>query len=179
VAAAARRAEALLRPVFLALAVLAGAAGAAIVALIGASVTMRYVVGTPLRVTEELVGLLMTAAFLLALPLVTLRSEHVRIRIAVDALPSRLRPRAALLAGVLGVGFCAWFLALSLPWLGFALDRAIRTEVARLLLWPWMMLLPLSLALTGLAFALRALLEAAGGDGEPGGEGSRAEAPER
>ena len=78
----------------------AALAGGTIVALIGVSVTMRYFAYTPFRFTEELVGLLMTAAFFLALPLVTLRAEHVRVLILVSALPDRARRLAALVAAL-------------------------------------------------------------------------------
>ena len=151
----AERAEALLSPVLRGLAVLATLAGVAIVGLIGASVAMRHVANAPFRFTEELVGLLMTAAFFLAMPLVTLRAEHVRVRIAVNALPPRHARRAAVAAALLGAIFCAWFMALTLPWLEFAVDRRIKTDVARLLMYPWMALLPASLFLTGLAFLVR------------------------
>ena len=150
-----------LEPVFLALAILAALAGAAIVCLVGASVFMRHFANAPFRFTEELVGLLMTAAFFLALPLVTLRAEHVRIRIFVDALPPRYRGAVTVMANLFGLGFCLWFLWLTKPWFEFAFQRGIRSEVARLLLYPWMLLPPLSLLLAAIAFALRC---AAGGE---------------
>lgn len=153
--AVARRAEAFLTPVFTAFAGLATIAGALIVALIGASVVMRHVANAPFRFTEELVGLLMTAAFFLALPLVTLRAEHVRVQIAVAALPPRLVRWAALAASLFGLAFCIWFVVLCLPWLEFAFERRIKTEVARLLMYPWMALLPVSLVLTAVAIAIR------------------------
>lgn len=146
----------LLSPVFIAMAVLAAIAGGAIVALIGASVTMRYFAFAPFRFTEELVGLLMTAAFFLALPLATLRAEHVRVVVLVAALPDRPRKWIGRLAAVFGAAFCLWFLALCLPWLEFAIDRNIKTEVGRLLMYPWMALLPLSMALSIVAFLVAA-----------------------
>lgn len=145
-----------LTPVFIAMAVLAALAGCAIVLLIGASVTMRYFAFSPLRFTEELVGLLMTAAFFLALPQATLRAEHVRVLVLVSALPKRARTWIGRLAALLGAAFCLWFLALCLPWLEFAIDRNIKTEVGRLLMYPWMALLPLSMALSIVAFLLGA-----------------------
>lgn len=141
-----------LTPVFIAMAALAALAGCGIVLLIGASVTMRYFALAPFRFTEELVGLLMTAAFFLALPLATLRAEHVRVLLLVAALPKRARIWIGRLAGFLGAAFCLWFLALCLPWLEFAIDRNIKTEVGRLLMYPWMALLPLSMALSIVAF---------------------------
>jgi TRAP-type C4-dicarboxylate transport system permease small subunit len=156
----ARRAEAWLTPLFVALAVLAAAAGAAIVALIGASVAMRHLAQAPFRFTEELVGLLITAAFFMALPLVTLRADHVKVSLLVAALPPGARRWAALLAGGFGAGFCLWFFMLCLPWVDFAYQRGIKSEAARLLLYPWMALVPLSLLLTALAFVLQGVIGA-------------------
>lgn len=141
-----------LEPVFVALTVLAALAGCAIVVLIGASVTMRYFAFAPLRFTEELVGLLMTAAFFLALPLATYRAEHVRVLLVVSMLPDGARKWVCRLSAVFGAAFCLWFLALCLPWLEFAIDRNIKTEVGRLLMYPWMALIPLSMALSMVAF---------------------------
>lgn len=149
----------MLHPIFVALAALATLSGTAIVVLIGASVTMRYVANAPFRFTEELVGLLMTATFFLALPLVTLRSEHVQVKAAVAAIPERPRRWVTLVAGFLGLAFCIWLGMLALPWFTFAFERGIKTEVARLLMWPWMVLVPASLALTAIAFVLRGVLD--------------------
>lgn len=137
------------------MAVLATIAGGTIVVLIGASVTMRYFAYAPFRFTEELVGLLMTAAFFLALPLVTLRAEHVRVQVLVSALPRPVARWVGVLAGLFGMIFCLWFFWLCIPWLEFAFDRNIKTEVGRLLMYPWMALLPLSMLLTTLAFLVR------------------------
>jgi TRAP-type C4-dicarboxylate transport system permease small subunit len=158
------RVERFLTPVFVAMAVLAAIAASLIIGIIGASVTMRYLAYTPLRFTEELVGLLMTAAFFLALPLVTLRADHVRVQILVAPLRGKARRWVGLLAGLLGAGFCLWFFALCLPWLEFAYMRGIKTEVGRLLMYPWMALLPVSMFLTALAFVVRGGI----GSAEPG-----------
>ena len=141
-----------LEPVLVALAVIAAVAGCAIVVLIGASVTMRYFAFAPFRFTEELVGLLMTAAFFLALPLATYRAEHVRVLVIVSSLPDAARKWVRRLSAIFGAAFCLWFLALCLPWLEFAIDRNIKTEVGRLLMYPWMALLPLSMILCMVAF---------------------------
>jgi TRAP-type C4-dicarboxylate transport system permease small subunit len=161
--ALARKADRWLTPVFQGMAILGAVAGGAIVALIGASVAMRHIANAPFRFTEELVGLLMTAAFFLVLPLVTLKGEHVRVQILLSALPARLAGGVSVAAGLFGAGFCLWFFWLSLPWFQFALDRQIKTEVARLLMYPWMALMPVSLLLTAVAFAIRG----ASGDSNP------------
>lgn len=156
--AAARRIQIYLTPLFTGLAVMATVAGSAIVLLIGVSVTMRHVATAPLHFTEELVGLLMTAAFFLALPLVTLKGEHVRVSILVANLSERSRRWVALMAGLFGLAFCLWYFWLCLPWLEFAYGRVLKTEVARLLMYPWMALIPVSLLLTALAFAIRSVM---------------------
>ena len=153
----AQKMERWLTPLFTILAVLATVAGGLIVLLIGASVSMRYLANAPFRFTEELVGLLMTAAFFMALPLVSLKGNHVRVQVFVSSLPDRAARWVAVLASVFGCVFCVWFFALCLPWLEFAFERNIRTEVGRLLLYPWMALLPLSLLLTAIAFGIRGL----------------------
>lgn len=146
-----------LRHLFFALAVLATLAGIAIVSLVGTSVVMRHLAHAPFRFTEELVGLLMTSAFFLALPLVTLNAGHVRVQILIAALPARWKHWISAFAAVLGVVFTLWFFWLCIPWLEFAYLRNIKTEVGRLLMYPWMAIPPLSMLLCSFAFVLRAL----------------------
>ncbi|MEX0347530.1 MAG: TRAP transporter small permease [Rhizobiaceae bacterium] len=155
--AAAEHLKQWLTPIFTVLAIFAAAAGSAIVVLIGVSVAMRHIANAPLHFTEELVGLLMTAAFFLALPLVTLKGDHVRVSILVANLPENARRWTAAVAGTFGVVFCIWYFALCVPWLEFAFDRNLKTEVARLLMYPWMGLLPICLLMTAVAFAVRGL----------------------
>ncbi len=152
-----QRVENRLRQLFVALAVIATLAGVMIVVLVGTSVTMRHLAHAPFRFTEELVGLLMTVAFFLALPLVTLNAEHVRVQIVVSSLPERVARWVAVVAALFGIVFAIWFFWLCLPWFEFAYVRAIKTDVGRLLMYPWMAVLPLSILLTSIAFALRAL----------------------
>ena len=152
-----QRVENRLRQLFVALSVVATLAGVMIVVLVGTSVTMRHLAHAPFRFTEELVGLLMTVAFFLALPLITLNAEHVRVQIVVNSLPERVARWVAVVAALFGIMFAIWFFWLCLPWFEFAYVRAIKTDVGRLLMYPWMAVLPLSILLTSIAFALRAL----------------------
>ncbi|OED43802.1 C4-dicarboxylate ABC transporter [Chromatiales bacterium (ex Bugula neritina AB1)] len=154
------RIEAWLRYVFTALAIAATVAGVLIVVLVGASVTMRHLAHAPFRFTEELVGLLMTTAFFLALPLVTLNADHVRVRILVSAMPARIARLVAIVAALFGIAFAIWFFWLCIPWFEFAYLRNIKTEVGRLLMYPWMAVLPVSMVLTSVAFAVRLSAEA-------------------
>ncbi|MFK7893565.1 MAG: TRAP transporter small permease [Granulosicoccus sp.] len=143
-----------LQHLFTVFAVLASAAGVMIVVLVVASVAMRHLAQAPFRFTEELVGLLMTTAFFLALPLVTLNAEHVRVRILIAALPAHLARPVSVAAAMLGVVFTLWFCWLCIPWFEFAYQRNIKTEAGRLLMYPWMAVLPLSMLMTAIAFAV-------------------------
>lgn len=126
-----------------------------IVAIIVTGVVMRRFLGAPLHVTEDAVGLMLSAILFLALPLVTLRAQHVRVAIVANALQPRFGLAIHLAAMLVGVVFFGWIFVKALPWLEFAFARNLKTETARLLLYPWMAVLPLSVGLTGLIFAAR------------------------
>lgn len=132
-----------------------GVALAAIVGIIVASVVMRRLVGAPLYYTEELVGLLLSASLFLALPMVTLKAQHVRVTFLAQALPPRARDALAVAGGAVTLAFCAWFLIEAVPWLEFAIRRNIRSEAANLRLAPWMAVPPLSIALCALLLVTR------------------------
>lgn len=132
-----------------------GLALAAIVGIIVASVVMRRVVGSPLYYTEELVGLLLCASLFLALPMVTVKAQHVRVTFLASALSSRGRAVLAVFASAVTLAFCAWYLIEALPWLEFAFKRNIRTEAASLRLAPWMAVPPVSVALCALLVLVR------------------------
>lgn len=134
---------------------LSGLALATIVAIIVASVLMRRVVGSPLFYTEELVGLLLCASLFLALPMVTVQAQHVRVSFLAHAVGARGRAVLAVAAGLVTLAFCGWYLLEALPWLEFAIQRNIRTEAASLRLWPWMAVPPVSVALCALLVLVR------------------------
>lgn len=134
---------------------LSGLALAAIVGIIVASVVMRRVVGSPLYYSEELVGLLLCASLFLALPLVTVQAQHVRVTFLVSALGQRGREVLTVAAAAVMLAFCAWYLVEALPWLEFAFKRNIRSEAASLQLAPWMAVPPFSVALCGLLVLVR------------------------
>ena len=137
------------------MAVIAAISASCIVVLICASVSMRYFTFTPFSFTEELVGLLMTASFFLALPLATLRSKHVRITVFISTLATKYQSIATTFSRLFGMSFCIWLLFLAIPWVEFAMDRNIKTEVGRLLLYPWMLVIPVSITVTMGAFILQ------------------------
>lgn len=128
-----------------------------IVAITVAGVVMRRFFDTPLHVTEDVVGLMLSAALFLALPLVTLRVQHVRVGIVADALRARLDAPMRVAAMLVGAAFFGWILIDSLAWFEFAWRRGLKSETARLLLYPWMAVLPLSVGLTCTIYTARLL----------------------
>jgi len=141
----------------LALALLASLAMVGIVAIIVTGVVMRRFFNTPLHITEDVVGLMLSAVLFLGLPLVTLRAQHVRVSMVADALQARFGTALRLAAMLVGVLFFGWILLESIPWFEFAWKRGLKTETARLLLYPWMAVLPLSVGLTWVIFLARLL----------------------
>lgn len=87
--------------------------------------------------------------------MVTLKASHVRVSIVESALKGWGRPALAILAACIGVGFCAWVTYEAMDWLAFALRLNLKTETSRILLFPLMALMPLSLGLTGIMFVAR------------------------
>ncbi|SNS98621.1 TRAP transporter small permease [Tropicimonas sediminicola] len=136
-----------LRGLALACAIAASLGLAAIVCIISASVVMRKL-GTPLHVTEEVVGLLLSVSLLLALPMVTLRAQHVRVALLYNATRGAGRRALQVLGLVLSLVFFGWLMIEIVPWFEFAFDRNLKTQTSRLLLYPWMAVMPVTVALT-------------------------------
>ncbi|WP_296644704.1 TRAP transporter small permease [Roseinatronobacter sp.] len=141
----------------LAMAVLGALCMVVIVGLICTSVFLRRFAGTPLHITEDVVGLLLSATLFLALPLVTMRAQHVRVAIISNALEPRFKTTVHVAAMLVGIVFFGWIFLTSLPWLEFAWKRNLKSETARILLYPWMAILPVSIGLTWVIFACRLL----------------------
>ncbi len=132
----------------------------AIVGIIVTSVVLRKLFSLPLPFTEEVVGMLMSISLFLALPLVTLKADHIRVSILENFLKRKSRffhqvlMTAATLSGLI---FCAWILWESWDWFDFAFNRNLRTETTRILLWPGMTALPISIFFTALILIARHL----------------------
>ena len=130
----------------------------AIVVIIVISVFMRKFFNYPLFFSEEIVGILMSVSLFLALPMVTLNGTHIRISIFTEFLKHRSRLAYKITTYVsylIGVVFCLWLLVEAVPWLQFAIKHNLKTETARLLLYPWMISLPLSILLMLAIFIAR------------------------
>lgn len=130
---------------------LAALAGAGIMGLIVASVIARHVLGAPLRVTPDLTGLLVVAMLFLALPLTTLRGEHVSVTVLTARLGRYGQLVADAIAQLVLIAFALWLFWIAADWFAFTWERGLRTAIARVPLTPWAALVPsILLLLAGL-----------------------------
>ena len=138
-------------------ALLGGAALAvlAMTALVSLSVVMRYVVGSPFAFTEELVALLYLAMVFFTIPISTIRGEHIVVTVCVERAGPRMQRLLALLAAVVMVVFAAWFMVETWAFAAFSRKLEARSDHAGLLLWPWMAIMPATMALVGAIAILR------------------------
>lgn len=127
----------------------------AISALVALSAIMRYVVSAPFAFTEELVGLVLTAMLFLALPVALWRAKHIRMSLVSTRIKGAAGGVVALVAAAVLIAFSVWFLLEAWKTLGFEVRFNTRSTTAELLLYPWVALLPLSMALILLISAIR------------------------
>jgi TRAP-type C4-dicarboxylate transport system permease small subunit len=127
----------------------------AIVAIIVTSVVMRKFANSPLHITEEIVGLLLSVALFLGLPMVTLRGKHVHVSLLTSATKGKVKVTLQVVGLLIGVSFFSWLIWEAIPWFDFAFKRNLKTETTRILLYPWMALMPFSLSITGAIFVAR------------------------
>lgn len=136
----------------------AGASALCMVAIVGiilTSVLMRKFANTPIHITEEVVGLLLSVSLFLGLPMVTLRAKHVRVSLLADFVKGRLHVVMQIAALLVGTAFFLWLIIETIPWFEFAFKRNLKTETSRILLYPWMAVMPISLSLTLCIFVAR------------------------
>lgn len=97
-----------------------------------ADVVMRHLLGKPIRGVVDIVELLLTGAFFLALPAVFFREEHI----VVDVLDHRM-PRAVVWLKRFAAGLAVVLLAV-MAWQGYkvASDMAMFGDVTSDLSWP-------------------------------------------
>ena len=88
----------------------------------------------------------------------TFFDRHVSVTLVTQLLNKRWKRIAAVLANLLVMLFCLWFIWLTVSWLEFAGRVNPRTIVLRVELIPWMLILPISMALTVLAILHKIVL---------------------
>ncbi len=114
--------------------------------LVVLSSLMRYVYGAPFSFTEELVALLYMTSIFLAVPLATAERVHVAIAVLPKKLMHLLRYPLRLLACLIMIAFCVWFTIVAYEFTAQSYSFHSRSEQAEILLWPWMAIMPVSMA---------------------------------
>lgn len=112
-------------------------------ALVFSSAVMRYLLGAPMRFSDELTGLLFVTMAFLALPLGLLRRQHITVDLAISQLRPAGQRLAELVAALIMIVFAVVFIVASWGFVGFSQLIDARSEIAGLLLWPWMALMPI------------------------------------
>ena len=122
-------------------------AGFGIVSIVMLSVFQRYVLKSPLSFSEELVGLLLSSMLFLSLPYITNTDKHVKITLITDFLKKKYKTWLTIIAYIINLIFSLWMLIETIEWMEFAIKLNLKTENSRLLLSPWMAVLPLSFSI--------------------------------
>jgi len=148
-----------------ALAAIAAAAGAAIFAFILAAVVMRYLVAAPFRFTEELSGLLLAMMVFLAMPMALVRDLNIRVTLVTDSLPALARRVAWIASELILVAFATIFAWQSWNLVAFHARLGLKSEQARLELWPWLAVMTACVALCALVGAWKATRQPPSGGG--------------
>jgi len=104
-----------------------------ITTIICVSVIMRRVANSPL---------------FYALPLVTLRGDHIRVTLLANQLQKRGRAYLGLVAGIVVLAFLGWLIFESVEWMAFAIRLGLKAEATSIPLVPWMAIVPFSLCIT-------------------------------
>ena len=127
--------------------ILSSLAGFGMVIIVFLSVFQRYVLKSPLSFSEELVGLLLCSMLFLSLPHISNSEKHVKINLVFNLLSDRAKLFTSILSSLVMITFCFWMIVETIHWLDFAIRLNLKTENSRLILFPWMGVIPLSLFL--------------------------------
>jgi TRAP-type C4-dicarboxylate transport system permease small subunit len=142
-------------------------AGIVLSVFVALAAVMRYAVGSPFSFTEEIVGLLFAAMVFLALPYCTLQGKQIEVTFVVERLPLTWQRVSTIAALVFTIAFCfiyGWF-AYEFTEISFMLNA--RSDMGRILLWPWMALMPLACLLVAIAAVVRFRRGSGAGDEVP------------
>ncbi len=121
--------------------------GAIMASLILISSLLRYVINKPISFSDELSGLLFVTLAFLSFPYVLLKSEHIRLSVFTEKLSDRNKIVCRLFSVVVFFSFSVIFIFQSWEFMSFSKLIQARTDVSGIILWPWMLLMPISIFL--------------------------------
>lgn len=131
------------------------------------STLMRYVFNTPLHFSNELAGLLFLSITFLTIPHVLNIDRHIGIDLVVKRLPVRFQGGVGQLAGLVLITFAAVFVYQSWDFVVFSHAIEARSDISGLLLWPWMLLMPLGFTMCIIIMLKKTLKRCVGHDTAP------------
>lgn len=133
-----------------ALAACGALATACIFALVLSAVVMRYGVGAPLRITEEFSGLLLASSVFLTVPFTVAVHRNIRISLLADRVDGVFRRSLWVVGQVILVAFFAVFAWEAYKSTAFTVRLNLATDVARVPLAPFMIIMTAALSAAGL-----------------------------
>lgn len=110
----------------------------ALTGLVTLAVVMRYALGAPLYLTEELSALLLMTLFFLAMPYTFIKGGHVRITVLTSRLPSKVEGWTEVVAHLVTLVFLIFFLKLTSEYVYVSYQLGCRTINASLYEVPWL-----------------------------------------
>nr|WP_299244945.1 TRAP transporter small permease [uncultured Halomonas sp.] len=117
--------------------------GIAMTFIVFASTLMRYVFNSPVHFSNELAGLLFFSITFLTIPHVLNIKRHINIDMLVRKLPRRANGVTKLFAESVMVIFCIVFIYESWSFVDFSRAIGAQSDISGILLWPWMLLMPI------------------------------------
>jgi TRAP-type C4-dicarboxylate transport system permease small subunit len=138
---------------------------AAVAVFVSLSAILRYFLGAPLAFSDELVGFLLCCGLFLAIPALGVDARHVSITGIVERLPTTVRLVVRRIARLITAGFAVLFGMAILPELQFNIDFGVKSEIGRIPLWPWVAVLPASMAVMAIIELIAAIRPTAFGSG--------------
>ena len=80
----------------------------------------------------------------MSLPYISNTEKHVKITLISNLLQIKFKIWLTIIAYLINLIFSAWMLIETIEWMEFAIKLNLKTENSRLLLSPWMAVVPLS-----------------------------------
>jgi TRAP-type C4-dicarboxylate transport system permease small subunit len=129
-----------------------------ILVLLAGSSVKRYILGTPIPVTEELTALFFVAVSFCSMPHGFCARRQIRLLLIWRRLPPRFAGWCAILGDLAATAVLVLISVQLIRFTRFSWDVGALSEVADLRLWPWMALMPAMLLLFALAILARTLV---------------------
>ncbi|MFP2770327.1 TRAP transporter small permease [Oceanisphaera sp. KMM 10153] len=115
--------------------------------LILISTLSRYLANQPLSFSDELAGLLFLSMAFNTLPYVLNTSGHISLNLLTNRLPAHLQVIFTIITASIFMAFAVVFSYQAWQFMEFSRAIQSRSDISEILLWPWMALMPFSMAL--------------------------------